>query len=263
MAESCCLDLIGLAKPVLNVKYDPFDLKELMKDETAIFMGALLCKFSMIDSTRTKVVKLTDPAFKYDDLADEPHVRSIIMTSGLTSLSCTPNAKHCLTFDNKVIMYAIAPIKQGTQIFSSPHSSSVYSVVESVRQFFHKSFYQKTCDCRACIDNWDELLKNPDKVSSTSGAKSEILKELKAELDSIKETLECHPSFSQFGIVESHFIDRIRGLVVNTWKHFPMPSHITKFSVKFLIEIFEKFFTPPGLRETKVHYWSGELPSFD
>ncbi|KAJ8670024.1 hypothetical protein QAD02_001283 [Eretmocerus hayati] len=250
-----CLDLIVLAKSVLKVAYDPYDLKKLIKDETAVFMAALICKFWMIDCSRTKVAELFDPIPNIS--SDNPMVRTLTMTSELTSISCMPNICHCPTFDNKIIMYAIEPIKAGSQLFSSPHSASVYSTPKPRRQFFYKSFYEVPCNCRACKNNWDELLNNPAKDPPMCQVKREINQKLCQDMCLIRNDLEAHP-FYKLNVVDQQFMIRVRKLLVDAWKDFDMPSQMIFYATKFVMEIYNDFFRPHSRRVRRAHYHSAK-----
>ncbi|KAJ8670023.1 hypothetical protein QAD02_001282 [Eretmocerus hayati] len=233
---SSCFGLLGLVKPVLKVTYDPSDIKKLMKDETAVFMGALLLKLQAIHINRSKMAKQWNPV--PDGSGEDPAISSTVLTSRLTPISCTPNVGHCPTSNNKFFMYAIEPIKVGDQLFSSIADSSIYcNATKPERQFIHSAYYKSFCDCRACTDNWDRILY-PAKAPSIHSAKAAILDELTAEFNEIKKKSRIH-SFRRMGLIDSQLIDSARKLMIRAWEHFPMPSRFTFEVIKFVIELFE------------------------
>ncbi|KAJ8673528.1 hypothetical protein QAD02_005436 [Eretmocerus hayati] len=160
------LYLIGLAKSILNTSYDIFDIKQLMMDDTAIFIGALLCKLELINKGKIMQVQQYDPSPAMS--ATVPTNISTLLTALLTSISCMPNVRFCSTSQNKFVMYALQPIKTGDQLFSSIHLSSIYdNSTKAQRNHIIRSFYRDSCDCEACMEDWTEKLSQSNEVRFT------------------------------------------------------------------------------------------------
>ncbi|KAJ8670021.1 hypothetical protein QAD02_001280 [Eretmocerus hayati] len=236
----CSSLLIGLAEPVLRTPYDPYQLKKLMKNDDAIFLGAFLLKLNIINSGRIHQVKCNDA---HNDGCHKPTINLIVLSQLLIPLSCTPNVGFGHSYGNKCYIYAIEPIKEGTQLFSSLWLSSIYyNTPKAQRDLTWKSFYNFPCDCRACTENWCEKLYNPAKKEPMRKSKASIAKEIMSEMESIKREMKTG-RLSRMKLVDNQLVYRIRNLIAKAWQKFPMPSHITFEAVKLMIQIFEMFFS--------------------
>ncbi|KAJ8670026.1 hypothetical protein QAD02_001285 [Eretmocerus hayati] len=213
-----------------------------MEDETAIFMAAFLCKLEMINKGRVQQVKQFDPSQSGCEIII-PTNNSIILAGMLAPISCAPNVESVRTLKNRSFMYALEPIKAGTQIFLSIYSSTIYTnALKFQRDMNHQMFHRHPCDCKACTDEWSEKLNNPNEFPMIPDEKSDLFEELSEEMCSIRRDMQASP-LNKLGIVDFEIIVRIRTLIAKSWEHFPMPSQITCDMVKLMMELFEAFFS--------------------
>ncbi|KAJ8675555.1 hypothetical protein QAD02_011341, partial [Eretmocerus hayati] len=166
--------LTGIAKytKILGKNDDLTDIKNLMKDDTAILVGSLLLKFDLILTSGRPVVYLVDP----NDERINPDIKSdtTMMKSQCnhclplkilhTSIGCIPNVNHVHTYNNKSLLCAIRPIKAGDQLIIYMSSKSIWGKSSRVeRQLQHCAFYKSPCECVACTD-WSEILDDGIKL---------------------------------------------------------------------------------------------------
>ncbi|KAJ8669959.1 hypothetical protein QAD02_001218 [Eretmocerus hayati] len=258
--RSCTIALIGLASntQIFNQSYSPLNLHDLRKDDVAIFVGALLLKFCTIITSGCYASKLADPE-DLDDYPKEPEYEkcpcgadedpktvSIVVTSLMTIIGCFPNVGHCVVEGNKLILFALRPIKEGEKLCSYTESSIYECTPKSERQSQHRLFYNSSCDCIACTQNWSATLQDNKKLTEICVAEirnSLIGAQIKREIDAISKQLEAcslslnHPDFD--------LLEKAKNLVFKAWTHFHMPSPLIIASTKTMKSLITNLFALP------------------
>ncbi|XP_014215508.1 SET and MYND domain-containing protein 4-like [Copidosoma floridanum] len=100
-----------------------FSVNALLESSNAIFIGSLLLRLSTISSINSHcVLNATDKCKYFRD--EETCIEKWCCTRGtcilpiasLTNNNCSPNASRCYTEDQKLILFAIQPIKKNSQV---------------------------------------------------------------------------------------------------------------------------------------------------
>ncbi|KAJ8670018.1 hypothetical protein QAD02_001277, partial [Eretmocerus hayati] len=76
-------------------------------------------------------------------------------SSLMSMYGCIPNIKAGLTREHLSVWHTLQPIKKGDRlIFFNPASTIYDNVPKSTRQRLFRTYYNCTCDCQACTENW-------------------------------------------------------------------------------------------------------------
>ncbi|KAJ8670006.1 hypothetical protein QAD02_001265 [Eretmocerus hayati] len=250
--RSSTFALIGLAKytNLFNSKYNFSDMKRLMKNDTAIFVGALLLKFNIAITSICDKIDLVDPTREDYTTVSELTVRDpkmdIMQTNCFLRAStmlhlngCMPNVDVCLSHDVKFIIYALQPIKKGTKLIRL-HPVSIYNYSpKSKRQARHQMYYNCPCDCQACTENWFESSLGGPFFASSGNVFSE---ELTNEMMSIREDFETN--FRKPNYPDIKVVSRAKDLLAKVWIQLDMPSPMTIYAVLLLVTIIHGFHRP-------------------
>ncbi|KAJ8670032.1 hypothetical protein QAD02_001291 [Eretmocerus hayati] len=235
-ALSSSVGLIGLAKHsnIFGKKYEKNEMKQLTKNDAAIFVGALILKFHLVIHNRVTMIHLYNPIGPLT--REDPRTSSAIKSLGfLNILSCAPNAKNCVTYDDRHLMYALHPIKKGTPLTTSMTSCIYQNYSESKRQL-----YNRTCKCQACTQNWLSIIDNESLNEIGQGSKPQVVSRLDYEMDKIEEELKAkawklnHPDIK--------LLSTSSKIVAESWKHFPMPSLITYNAITLMMPVYDTFY---------------------
>ncbi|XP_001600173.2 SET and MYND domain-containing protein 4-like [Nasonia vitripennis] len=135
--------------------------EELKKDDKVLFLGSLVYKLSKIFQLNSRIIPIGRD-FYTTGLDARMCENKQCCTTGLyiapiTSLlnhSCIPNVKRCFSNNYSVIVYAVQPIKKGSQLFDC-YQQEFYEYNISPRQKHLKKTYNFNCDCKACKEKWD------------------------------------------------------------------------------------------------------------
>ncbi|KAJ8670046.1 hypothetical protein QAD02_001305 [Eretmocerus hayati] len=202
--------------------YDYDEIEELMMNDAAVFAGAFIFKFCWVLTTRLSSVRLFDPS--EPDLEKRTNVtpsETIKSLGYLFPLSCIPNSR-MIGAGNRQLMYALSLIKKGTVLTTSV--ASIYeSIPKSKRQAIIFDFYNRTCQCPACTENW--LESRPDDKSFQASIDEDLKKfDHTPELNSLFKKIAAKAEKSNNSI-DMKFLTRIKLLVEKSWDHFCLPSY--------------------------------------
>ncbi|KAJ8670005.1 hypothetical protein QAD02_001264 [Eretmocerus hayati] len=249
--RSSSLTLIGLAKytNLFGSVYSFKDIKRLMKNEAAIFVGALLLKFNIAITSICDTIELVDPSKEdystgkeltvldpYQSLQTNCFLRASTM---LALNGCMPNTDICISHNIKFVMYALQPIKKGTKLVLF-HSVSIYDYTpKSKRQARHQQYYDCPCDCRACNENWFESDLGGLFIAPSGNAYSQ---ELDDEMMAMR--LEYETNFQKPNYPDLKIVSRAKDLLAKMWIQLDMPSPMMMHAVPLLMTIIQGFFKP-------------------
>lgn len=101
--------LVKLFEKDLKVK----NIKSLLENDDALFIGSLILK---LDKIGIKNMYHLPGDFSLSYNAEIPRGYCICPVVSLLNHSCDPNAKNVITVTQKFILFALAPIKKGSQV---------------------------------------------------------------------------------------------------------------------------------------------------
>ncbi|XP_003425566.1 SET and MYND domain-containing protein 4-like [Nasonia vitripennis] len=164
--ENTAIVLRALAEHTtwLEEKCDFNDCKRLKKNENAIFLAALFLTLSKIAHVNKH--EMWNSSFCRNNLKrlecwkNECCSRGVYLApiTALLNHSCDPNARRCYSLDHKVIVYATKPIKKGSQIFDCYQEEFYERCKAEERCNMLSSTYNFDCDCKACTQEWPNLI---------------------------------------------------------------------------------------------------------
>ncbi|KAJ8670036.1 hypothetical protein QAD02_001295 [Eretmocerus hayati] len=237
--------LIGFARytKILGTQYEFRDIKKLRKNETALFVGALLFKFSWVMKSRTTLTLVSDPSEPPPIIKDgklPPLCESLKSLNFLFPLTCVPNCRSILASNNKHIMYALQPIKEGTPLLSS--SKSIYQgLKKSERVNNLQELYHRNIKCQACEEDWFEYKTTGADLQREINLKPIIGLGIMQEMDLRMEELNNQ---SKEILCDSKLLAKTCNIVEKAWQHFSMPSLILKRVTSNLMLLFDRIFYP-------------------
>ncbi|KAJ8675569.1 hypothetical protein QAD02_011355 [Eretmocerus hayati] len=238
---------LGMFTNILGKTYTFKDFKKLTKNGTAILVGALLLKFSIIILSSCPVINLRGPNDEEDlknIVGEDRYSTNISIATSHLLVGCVPNVANSYAHGNKFITYAIQPIKAGDKLITNVKSKSIWRLVKkSERQSYHKEFYGSSCTCLACVEDWSGYFdkSNYENLQISESVKPQIVK-LWAKMNSIImewKDISDDPSFPDMKI-----LNQIIDFVTEVCKQVSMPSTISICSVKLLMEVFGVFHDP-------------------
>ncbi|KAJ8670029.1 hypothetical protein QAD02_001288 [Eretmocerus hayati] len=248
--KSAVIALAGLARftKLFDTSYDYTEIKKLMKNDLAVFVGALLAKYAIIITSRCAQINLFDPDEKSDEMnsglgtlfprrENSSPLNSLSVLGQFTILNCIPNVMKTYTHNNKFIAFALHPIKKGEKLTSSV-ACMYQRTPKLVRQAKYQKLYNRPCDCQACTENWFE-------TPGSDGSQGIPVSE--SDLPTAREILdETHAVFydwdkkgSKLNHPDIKLLTRASNVVEKAWVHFPPPS---PFSVNALIQLMKLSF---------------------
>ncbi|KAJ8667364.1 hypothetical protein QAD02_009026 [Eretmocerus hayati] len=171
--------LVALAKysEFFGRKFEFQEMENLALNKDAVFIGSLILRLMKISLAHQRLVA-NKSIYSAVNQVSEPDMSylnrgySISILSSYINHSCNPNVSRCFTQDNNVVIYALQPIKKGSQIFEcyldGIHMNShcvklegshntFYETPKDVRQAALKEIYGFTCSCESCVDDWPPL----------------------------------------------------------------------------------------------------------
>ncbi|KAJ8674754.1 hypothetical protein QAD02_010540 [Eretmocerus hayati] len=135
------------------------------KNDNVLFIGALILKLSKVSQLNQHQMWNGNYVCqnKLDRLScwlNECCSRGtyIAPVTSLLNHSCDPNVRRCFTEDKKVILYAIHPIKKGSQLFDC-YQQEYYELDLIPRQRILSETYNFECKCIACLKKWPHLTR--------------------------------------------------------------------------------------------------------
>ncbi|KAJ8668416.1 hypothetical protein QAD02_010079 [Eretmocerus hayati] len=245
LVEEITIYLIILAKftPLLKecFNYTNFSLEKLMGNDSILSIGALIVQLAAISDTHTFSAERRPAA------CDHPlHTPSISggvgcctlsiaygVKTSLTCRSCAPNARRCIIEDNRIILYALQPIKKGAQI-TEGQPSITNGITKQARQAFYKERTGRDCDCPVCEDDWPvmncmDLFFKEDPTLSLKGI--EVLNEIKVLSDKIE--------LRDKICLEARTIKKFSKVVKEALEHAPLPSKLATLAILHLTLLVE------------------------
>ncbi|KAJ8675557.1 hypothetical protein QAD02_011343 [Eretmocerus hayati] len=235
--------LTNIAKytKILGENYDSPKIKNLMKDDTAILVGALLLKFTIILVTgRPVVVNLVSPNDKpidpnnkdYEKRMKSQYNHCLPLKILHSSIGCIPNVDHVPSHGNKSLLCAIRPIKAGDQLIMFEASKSIWNrATKTERRLEHGATYKTPCECIACTD-WSEILDDDTKLVGII-LKNEMSYNLTWELWEMRNTiiLEWKNNFHKQNFPDIKMLQYTIDFVTVVWRRMTMPSALIIKSV--------------------------------
>ncbi|KAJ8670022.1 hypothetical protein QAD02_001281 [Eretmocerus hayati] len=242
--------LMRLAKysNIFGKKYAFNEAKKLMKNDAAIFVGALLLKFNLVTVSKLTQIYLPDPSGRCNDPNPSESVGLDLIlnpTTLMASLGCVPNVHSCAASGVKVVTYALQPIKKGTKLYLYQPGTIYDGVPKLTRQARFFKNYNSQCVCEACTKNWSDILDDSNKLAVMNLSKSgpAVAKEFHDKIDAItaefKAISDQKPNQPDIKLVR-----RIRELVSQIWEHFSLPAPVVTRAVKLMTQINVKFYSP-------------------
>ncbi|KAJ8669790.1 hypothetical protein QAD02_001049 [Eretmocerus hayati] len=237
--EIAVLTLMCLAKysTVFGKTYDFDEIDKLMKNDCAIFSGALILRLCLLTVTKRITLDLIDPCEETTvtntDIKRSTQHRLVEDTSPnfynellgtFIGSGCVPNVTHISTYANRAVTYSLSPIKKGSRILCS--LVSIYNLVSKTdRQAEYELMYKRSCDCQACSEDWSDILANVEELKKQLNAKPSIGPQLFDKHMQIDEEIKANSNRIDFP--DPQLILRSIELVKESWEHFPMPSLMT------------------------------------
>ncbi|KAJ8674917.1 hypothetical protein QAD02_010703 [Eretmocerus hayati] len=170
--------VIALAKHTnfFGKKFNTAECRNFATNEDVIFIASLIMKLIKIclvngqSVVNKSIYSKVDGAW-YQNLEQLTKGFSVSIISSLINHSCNPNVSRCFAENNNVIVYALQPIKKGSQIFECYLDGYCGTSNRMKLQGFHNTHYEipkevrqtilKTrgirCVCEACARNWPPL----------------------------------------------------------------------------------------------------------
>lgn len=179
----------------------PFDTLWESEDDRDFLID---CFHNQLRIHNTNQLEMGEHTLVQDSVASAPYWYVKTIGSGLCPFaslfnhSCDANVKRtCI--DNRIAFVIAKPVAKGEQLFLS-YGYSFYKFPREERQNLLQRF-SFTCDCRACIENYPEMMKltrlnldfsEPEfRTLSTQAAANEF----KKNSEYIKKSIENHPSY--------------------------------------------------------------------
>ncbi|KAJ8670033.1 hypothetical protein QAD02_001292 [Eretmocerus hayati] len=245
--NSAAIALLGIAKytDFFGTKYDFRDIQKLRRNDTAIFVGALLFKFAWIQYSRISFARLFDLSDRdYKKQMEEPMCESLKCLGYLFPLTCAPNCKSTVSYGAKHILYALHPMKKGTPLTSS--ISSIYDHVKKPKRMETvKQFYNFDCDCRACIENWFDPEPYGDVVRKELAALPnrtyQIAVSLLREVESTCGELSGRSQ--KENLSDPKLLTSTKMMVTKAWRNFSMPSTVLLRTTSTMKAVYDMFLT--------------------
>ncbi|KAJ8669785.1 hypothetical protein QAD02_001044 [Eretmocerus hayati] len=169
LVEVSIFTLMGIAKwsTLFNTTYNFDEVGKLMNDDVAVFAGAYIFKIFMSINSRCTTIRFAGP-YTDDNAEDKPNLPedlserfqlcySLRSLGFLTTTGCVPNVQNFFTYCNRHVIYAIGPIKKGETLVASI-VSFFDGHSKAQRQASYQNSYSRSCDCRACKENWSDIL---------------------------------------------------------------------------------------------------------
>ncbi|KAJ8669792.1 hypothetical protein QAD02_001051 [Eretmocerus hayati] len=240
--EIAVLTLMCLAKysTVFGKTYDFDEIDNLMKNDCAIFSGALILRLYLLIATKTSSLYLIDPSKEtLMDVKNSNRPRSVVSTptfytelfGSFTVSGCISNATHHLTYANRAITYSLSHIKKGSPIICS--QACIYNLVpKAERQAVHKKIYRRPCDCQACSEDWSDILADVENLGKSWKAAPSIGRALMYKKEEIDKEIKA--KYDRMNFPDPKLISKTIEFVTESWKHFPMPSLMTVRAVQRL-----------------------------
>ncbi|KAJ8668415.1 hypothetical protein QAD02_010078 [Eretmocerus hayati] len=214
--------------------FQNFNPAKLMKNSDFLFLGSLLLRFCAISATHCT------QAFKVEhDMRHPIDTQRCLMTgcctvsiafgvrSSLVPPSCVPNAGRTVIENNKIILYAIQPIKKGAQILRSGGLSIFQDTPKYMRQEAIRELTGSDCDCQACAENWPvlDLLANPyEGFPYLSPEESDVRREIESTL----------MQFGDLDTLSAKKISKFSKIVEDMVGRSPLPSKLTALAINCL-----------------------------
>ncbi|KAJ8673188.1 hypothetical protein QAD02_004450 [Eretmocerus hayati] len=240
--------LIGLVKysSMFKAYSNPSNIGSLLKDDSIIFSGTFLLKLFIVITTKYATTDLYDPHEEADVHSRwnpgentripgsmEP-LMSCITLAFVAITACNPNMKMILTHTNRYIVYALTPIKKGEPL--STCLECIYlRIPKHKRQAAHQGMFKQPCDCRACVENWSDILDNDAIFENILKDKIHIAEKMVEEKEWIE--AESDARGHRLNWPDPKLISRSKKFVIEAWKHFSMPSPITVEAIRLMIAL--------------------------
>ncbi|KAJ8675553.1 hypothetical protein QAD02_011339 [Eretmocerus hayati] len=233
---------------ILPKNYDFKEIRKLAKDENAILLGALLLKISIIITSACPNAELVDERAMCKDVRCQcrPPINpsyTILMLHAL--IQCIPNCESTRTYNNKNVIFAIEPIKAGTPLILWTRSETVYdNVPRSKRQASVYRYYNCTCECKACEEDWLQYLEDSPKMREIIEREKQHPIANKLWTDRSFIASDWQMNSHKPGYPDIKLFNRTLDLVKETWKHFEMPSAMVIRAVTLMLRVFTAFHNP-------------------
>ncbi|XP_014217935.1 uncharacterized protein LOC106646403 [Copidosoma floridanum] len=234
MLVSLAVNTTFFGKNFCTAKY-----KNLANDGDIVFIGALILKFIYL-STFSVIMSKIAVSQRDTDPAGECMGICLPTIYNVFGHNCDPNVTRAVR-DNKLIIYAIKPIKKNEQMFVS-QSESYRVCMKPIRQMNLKKSFGITCKCQACQENWlptSNIALNMIEVFPTNFDKILFKTPLERHLFKKHETvLLCKDYIDpNMKFTEEMALD-VGQSVATAVRELPQPSYITSLLIRSLIYIF-------------------------
>ncbi|KAJ8675554.1 hypothetical protein QAD02_011340 [Eretmocerus hayati] len=265
--ERATCALVGLAKytKILDRSYDFKEMKDLMKGDKAMLVGAMLLKIFLLLTCSSPSVRLIDPTEQDVGIKDkgdsnDSYNHLICLMTAHTLSGCMTNVDSFYTYGNKTALCAIRPIKTGEKLILNAKSEAIwYNKTKSARQSSHRRAYGFSCKCQACTENWSNVLDNVNKLTNQLVAEMHCASTVKLWNENNAIALDWKNNRNKPSYPDANIVLRAIGLAKTSWKGLSMPSTIIVRSVLLLIKILRIFYNPseiyskmPQLREEEI-----------
>ncbi|KAJ8664617.1 hypothetical protein QAD02_006279 [Eretmocerus hayati] len=249
MALSAFLILISLAKntQIFGEDFDLKQVRDLIENEDTLFVGSLLVKLR--EMKRMNAHSYTYYNNECGKLADPFECQKILCCATGTCIapltstinhSCFPNVAKCFTVDQKIIVYAVRPIKKNYQLFDN-YYSAFYDMPKVSRQKRMKA-YDFICDCVACSDDWPPMLRVTSEMKKLYGS----IPMEKMESNFYKD---CEKIFLSLACAKENFdqktLDKLCKTMSKVMKQLRQPCYTTCLLMSAIPQVFSSIY---GLR---------------
>ncbi|KAJ8682886.1 hypothetical protein QAD02_018678 [Eretmocerus hayati] len=253
LIRHAALSLVGLAKysSIFGSKFNSKNIDRLMRDDDAVYIGALFLKTS-----RIMVLNLHMTFLQSEDCKTPRHYQQIYKASICTSeccgkdalvalkassitISCCPNVDRCWTYNNSSLVYALKPIKKGEQLTYGIKSIYCSYAPISERQKVFRKRYGFDCDCEACVANWTE-----------KDFKDVLPKHFPPKMTRVMtEFLELRERMGSKPDEDIQLLAKTKEILEEFWKYLSLPSSLLIHGVLHLIKL---YITVYGTRPAEV-----------
>ncbi|KAJ8670017.1 hypothetical protein QAD02_001276 [Eretmocerus hayati] len=240
---------LGMFTKIFDETHDFYNMIKLVDDDVAISVGALLAKLYTMVIGRNVHFNLVDPTELNNDFDDsnppileesiEQHSWTLSILQLITIYSCVPNCGINLTREYLRIWHSLQPIKKGDKLILFNLKSSVYNYIpKPTRQLASRTYYNCSCDCRACIEDWSmvDLRKGMEIVMRCDAADmvTKIHDELVRECNFFR--TERKTNSRKYMNPDLKTMKKVKNLLIRAWTHCEMPSTIITRAVRIFTQ---------------------------
>ena len=141
-------------------------VSDFLKNENALFIGALISRIIFLSMTNgfkiTEVIDALDRGLWGDRESNQRYNEfgiGIAFFSSLFNHNCESDVIHITNDEGQILLYAVRPIKKGSQVFLRYCGySAIHDKSRRQEDLKNQNFI---CNCNACTENWPTIHELP------------------------------------------------------------------------------------------------------